>query len=117
YLTCSVMRCNAIAPVASTRHLGTVVAGEELANDPNMSPENPAAVAVWLASPLAAGINGQVLKIMGGYAQILRGWSPANEIDTDEIWTIEALDKGRAALFAGIASSVPPFNVGRMNAG
>jgi NAD(P)-dependent dehydrogenase (short-subunit alcohol dehydrogenase family) len=111
------VRVNAIAPVAATRLLGTVGAGEELANDPNMSPENPAAGAVWLASPLAAGITGQVLKIMGGYAQILRGWSPANEIGTDEIWTIEALDKGRAALFAGVDSGVPPFNVGRMNAG
>ncbi len=108
------VRVNAIAPVAATRLLGTVGAGEELANDPAMSPENPAAGAVWLASPLADGINGQVLKIMGGYAQIVRGWTPASEIETDEIWTIEALDKGRAKLFAGLDSGLKPFSPGKM---
>jgi NAD(P)-dependent dehydrogenase (short-subunit alcohol dehydrogenase family) len=108
------VRVNAIAPVAATRLLGTVGAGEELANDPGMSPENPAAGAVWLASPLAEGINGQVLKIMGGYAQIVQGWTPASQIETDEIWTIEALDKARASLFAGIGSGVKPFSPGKM---
>jgi NAD(P)-dependent dehydrogenase (short-subunit alcohol dehydrogenase family) len=108
------VRVNAIAPVAATRLLGTVGAGEELANDPGMSPENPAAGAVWLASPLAEGINGQVLKIMGGYAQIVQGWTPASQIETDEIWTIEALDKGRSQLFAGLDSGVKPFSPGKI---
>jgi NAD(P)-dependent dehydrogenase (short-subunit alcohol dehydrogenase family) len=108
------VRVNAIAPVAATRLLGTVGAGEELADDPMMSPENPAAGAVWLASPLTEGISGQVLKISGGVAQIVQGWTPVTQIETDEVWTIDALDKGRAALFAGRDSGVPPFRIGKM---
>jgi NAD(P)-dependent dehydrogenase (short-subunit alcohol dehydrogenase family) len=108
------VRVNAIAPVAATRLLGTVGAGEELADDPMMSPENPAAGAVWLASPLADGISGQVLKISGGVAQIVQGWTPVTQIESDEVWTIDALDKGRSTLFAGRDSGVPPFRIGKM---
>ena len=108
------VRVNAIAPVAATRLLGTVGAGEELADDPMMSPDNPAAGAVWLASPLAEGISGQVLKIMGGVAQIVQGWTPVTQIESDEVWTIDALAKGRDTLFADRDAGVPPFRVGKI---
>jgi NAD(P)-dependent dehydrogenase (short-subunit alcohol dehydrogenase family) len=103
------VRVNAIAPVAATRLLGTVGSGEEMADNPRMSPENPAAGAVWLASSLADGITGQVLKIAGGIAQIVQGWMPVTQIKTEEIWTIDALNAGRDTLFAGRDSGVPPF--------
>jgi NAD(P)-dependent dehydrogenase (short-subunit alcohol dehydrogenase family) len=103
------VRVNAIAPVAATRLLGTVGMGEDLAENPMMSPDNPAAGAVWLASPLADGISGQVLKISGGVAAIVQGWKPLAPISSEEIWTIEALDKGRATLFAERDPGVPPF--------
>jgi NAD(P)-dependent dehydrogenase (short-subunit alcohol dehydrogenase family) len=108
------VRVNAIAPVAATRLLGTVGAGEELANDPMMSPENPAAGAVWLASPLADGISGQVLKIAGGVAQIVQGWTPVTQIESNDVWTVDALDKGRTTLFAGRDSGVPAFRIGKL---
>jgi hypothetical protein len=108
------VRVNAIAPVAATRLLGTVGAGEELAADPMYSPDNPAAGAVWLASPLAAGISGQVLKIAGGVAQIVQGWTPVTQIESDEIWTVEALGAGRDTLFAGRDPDVPPFRIGKI---
>jgi NAD(P)-dependent dehydrogenase (short-subunit alcohol dehydrogenase family) len=108
------VRVNAIAPVAATRLLGTVGAGEELANDPMMSPENPAAGAVWLASPLADGISGQVLKIAGGVAQIVQGWTPVTQIESNDVWTIDALDKGRTTLFAGRDPGVPAFRIGKL---
>jgi NAD(P)-dependent dehydrogenase (short-subunit alcohol dehydrogenase family) len=108
------VRVNAIAPVAATRLLGTVGMGEDLANDPMLSPDNPAAGAVWLASPLAEGISGQVLKIAGGVAQIEQGWTPVTQIESDEVWTIDALNAGRAALFAGRDSGIPPFRLGKI---
>jgi 3-oxoacyl-[acyl-carrier protein] reductase len=104
------VRVNAIAPVAATRLLGTIGRGEEMAEDPRLSPDNPAAGAVWLASPLAEGISGQVLKIQGGVAQIVQGWTPVSEIRSDEIWSIDALNAGRSTLFAGRDSGVPPFH-------
>ncbi len=103
------VRVNAIAAVAATRLLGTVGMGEDLAENPMMSPENPAAGAVWLASPLAEGISGQVLKISGGVAAIVQGWKPLTPISSEEIWTIEALDKGRPTLFSERDPGVPPF--------
>ena len=79
-----------------------------MADNPEMSPENPAAGAVWLASPLADGITGQVLKIMGGYAQIVENWTPATQAETDGIWTIDALEKAKGELFAGRSTSRAP---------
>jgi len=37
------------------------------------APRNVAAVAAWLASDLCNGINGQVVKVMGGVVQLLEG--------------------------------------------
>jgi hypothetical protein len=108
------VRVNAIAPVAATRLLGTVGQGEEMAENPMLSPDNPAAGAVWLASPLAEGISGQVLKIAGGVAQIVQGWTPVTQITSDEVWTLDTLDAGRATLFADRDSGVPPFRIGNL---
>ncbi len=108
------VRVNAIAPVAATRLLGTVGVGEEVAQDPALSPENPAAGAVWLASSLTEGITGQVLKIQGGYAQIVQGWTAATQADTDGLWTIESLEKAKATLFKGRETGVVPFSPGKL---
>src|SRR6476659_6503375 len=100
------VRVNSIAPVAATRLLGTV-ATPELTDNPMMSPDNPAAGAVWLASPLADGITGQVLKISGGVAQIVDGWRPVTQISSTEKWTIQDLADGRNRLFKDRDHGVP----------
>jgi NAD(P)-dependent dehydrogenase (short-subunit alcohol dehydrogenase family) len=102
------VRVNSIAPVAATRLLGTV-ATPELTDNPMMSPDNPAAGAVWLASPLAEGITGQVLKIAGGKAQIVEGWHPVTQISADDKWTVQALADKRDLLFKDRDAGVPPF--------
>jgi NAD(P)-dependent dehydrogenase (short-subunit alcohol dehydrogenase family) len=102
------VRVNSIAPVAATRLLGTV-ATPELTDNPMMSPDNPAAGAVWLASPLAEGITGQVLKISGGVAQIVDGWRPVTQISSTDKWTIQDLAAGRDRLFKDRDPGVPPF--------
>ena len=103
------VRANAIAPIAATRLLGTVGMGEELAEQPALSPDNPAAGAVWLASPLAEGISGQLLKIGGGVAQIMQGWTPISQIESAEVWTIGDLDASRATLFGDRDPGLPGF--------
>ena len=103
------VRVNSLAPVAATRLLGTVGMGEDLQNDPKLSPENPATGAVWLASPLAEGITGQVLKVGVGVAQIIQGWRPVSEVPQDGIWTIEDLAASRGLLFGDRDTGVPPF--------
>jgi NAD(P)-dependent dehydrogenase (short-subunit alcohol dehydrogenase family) len=102
------IRINAVAPVAATRlmELGT---GNDFSGDPMLSPDVPAAGAAWLASPLAEGINGQVLKIGGGIAQILDGWRPTTQVSTSEPWTVAALAERRPLLFHDRDAGVPPF--------
>jgi NAD(P)-dependent dehydrogenase (short-subunit alcohol dehydrogenase family) len=106
------VRANAIAPVARTRLTEDLAGGVFDAKDGGFdafAPENAAAGAVWLASPLAEGITGQVLKIQGGVAQIVRGWRPVTEVADDKPWTIAALAAKRAELFAKSDPGVPPF--------
>jgi NAD(P)-dependent dehydrogenase (short-subunit alcohol dehydrogenase family) len=106
------VRVNAIAPIARTR-LTEGLAGDALSAKEGefdrFAPENPAAVAVWLGSPLAAGITGQVVKVQGGLVQLLRGWRPITEATAESAWTLDSLQAARDALVGGNDTGVPPF--------
>ena len=80
------------------------------------APENISAVAGWLASDLSAGVTGQVVKVMGGHVQLLRGWRPVTEATDEKPWTIETIDAASGQLFAKSDKGVPPFmpNIGDM---
>jgi hypothetical protein len=73
------------------------------------APENISAVVGWLASDLSAGVTGQVLKVMGGQVQLLRGWRPISERTDDKPWTITSIDGIADALFEGSDRGAPPF--------
>ena len=111
------VRVNAICPVARTR-LTEAVAGDfmqaKAGEFDRFAPENISAVTAWLASDLSEGVTGQVLKVIGGQLQLLRGWRPVTEATDDKPWTIDAIDAAAATLFATIDKGVPPFmpNVG-----
>lgn len=106
------VRVNAIAPVARTR-LTEAVAGGAMAPDESgfdrFDPANVAAVACWLASDLAAGISGQVLKVQGGLLQLLQGWHPVTEVRADKAWTLDAVAAQRAGILGPSDGSVPQF--------
>ena len=108
------VRVNAICPTARTRLTENVPgAGEFMAKKDGapdqFAPENIAAVVAWLASDLSSGVTGQVVKVMGGSLQVLRGWRPATEC-TDELeWSLDTVDAAAATLFAGIPAGVPKF--------
>jgi NAD(P)-dependent dehydrogenase (short-subunit alcohol dehydrogenase family) len=106
------VRVNAIAPVARTR-LTEAVAGDYMnakeGEFDKFAPENVAAAACWLASDLAEGVNGQVVKVGGGVAQILQGWRPLTEATATDVWTIEAINGHRDGLFAKSDTGVAPF--------
>jgi NAD(P)-dependent dehydrogenase (short-subunit alcohol dehydrogenase family) len=103
------VRVNCIAPVALTRLTEDLMGqgNEEMAA--KLAPANIAAGVCWLASDLSDGVNGQVLKIQGGLAQIVQGWRPISQITSDDAWTIEAIDAGRGELFANSEPGIPPF--------
>ncbi len=106
------VRVNAIAPVARTR-LTEEIAGEYMApkegDFDRFAPENVAAVAAWLASDLADGISGQVVKVQGGVVQLLEGWRPLTEATADDVWTIDRVAQARDQLLARSDGSIPPF--------
>jgi NAD(P)-dependent dehydrogenase (short-subunit alcohol dehydrogenase family) len=106
------VRVNAIAPVARTR-LTEAVAGDYMKRTEGefdrFAPENVASVAAWLASPLAAGVSGQVVKVQGGTVQLLEGWRPLTEATSDAPWTIDSVEATRPALFARADGTIPPF--------
>ena len=64
------------------------------------APENISAVVGWLASDLSAGVTGQVVKVMGGQVQLLRGWRPVTEATDEKPWTIATIDDAADRLFA-----------------
>ncbi len=106
------IRVNAICPTARTR-LTEDLAGEFMAKKEGkpdqFAPENISAVVAWLASDLSTGITGQVMKVMGGNIQVLRGWRPVTE-STDEMeWTLDSVDAASAKLFEGVPAGVPKF--------
>ena len=106
------VRVNAIAPVARTR-LTEQLAGDAMkakeGEFDRFAPENISAVACWLASDLSAPITGQVLKVIGGQVQLLRGWRPVSESNDEKPWTISAIDELADTLFANSDRGVPPF--------
>ncbi len=106
------VRVNAIAPVARTR-LTETVAGDFMnpkeGEFDRFAPENISAVVGWLASDLSAGVTGQVVKVMGGQVQLLRGWRPLTEATDDKVWTITSIESVSDTLFAKTDKGVPPF--------
>lgn len=106
------VRVNAIAPVARTR-LTAAVAGEYMepkeGDFDRFAPENVAAVACWLASPLARGLSGQVVKVQGGVVQLLEGWRPVTEANADKPWTLDGVEGVRDELLGDRDGSIPPF--------
>jgi NAD(P)-dependent dehydrogenase (short-subunit alcohol dehydrogenase family) len=111
------VRVNAICPVARTR-LTEAVAGDFMnakeGEFDRFAPENISAVVGWLASDLAVGVTGQVVKVMGGQVQLVRGWRPITEATDDKPWTIASIESVAGTLFAKSDKGVPPFmpNVG-----
>lgn len=109
------VRVNAIAPVARTR-LTEQVAGDYMTATEGafdrFDPTNVAAVACWLASDLAAGISGQVIKAQGGVVQLLEGWRPLTEATSDKPWTVDSVEAVRDQLLAKTDGSIPPFFFG-----
>jgi NAD(P)-dependent dehydrogenase (short-subunit alcohol dehydrogenase family) len=108
------VRVNAIAPVARTR-LTEALAGFGDALAPvegefdKWAPENVASVVAWLASDLSEGVSGQILKVQGGLIRVMRGWEPAAEIRSDDVWTIDRVNEEARLLFGQVSPLVPPF--------
>jgi NAD(P)-dependent dehydrogenase (short-subunit alcohol dehydrogenase family) len=90
------VRVNAIAPVARTRltlatpGMGAIfAAGAETESGHDLfDPSNISPLVAYLASE-GCPLTGKVFAVQGGAIQELAGWSVADEIETDGLWTID----------------------------
>jgi NAD(P)-dependent dehydrogenase (short-subunit alcohol dehydrogenase family) len=103
------VRVNAIAPVALTRLTEDLISDISEERRRSLDPGNVAAAAAWLASDLAEGVTGQVLKVQGGLCQIVQGWRPISAVTSEDTWTIAAIAAAKDRLFAHSDPGVPPF--------
>jgi len=75
-------------------------------------PANVSPVVGWLASPLAADVNGQVFVVWGSEVQVARSWSLGGKVDADgKAWTIDTLAAAAPTLFAKHEPGLAPFGV------
>jgi NAD(P)-dependent dehydrogenase (short-subunit alcohol dehydrogenase family) len=103
---------NAIAPAASTRMTATVPDSARQARAqrgiaamgdrartllprPQREADDVAPFAVYLASPGAAGVNGQIFVVMGGVISLVNYPAPVRTMTAPNAWTPEEI----AALF------------------
>jgi NAD(P)-dependent dehydrogenase (short-subunit alcohol dehydrogenase family) len=113
------VRVNCICPVARTRLTATVAGTSDFMTpkegEPDaFAPENIAAVVAWLASDLSDGVTGQVVKVMGGNLQVLRGWRPVVGNTEHGEWDLDTIAEVLPKLFESVPKGVPPFlpNIG-----
>jgi len=96
------VRVNAIAPVARTRlteatpGFGDVMRSTVEAGviDP-FHPANISPLVAWLATEKCPA-TGQVYAVQGGSIQALQGWTVKNTVETDDPWTIGAVQSNIA---------------------
>jgi NAD(P)-dependent dehydrogenase (short-subunit alcohol dehydrogenase family) len=104
---------NAIAPAAATRLVATVP-GEKRAitdrpadDDPSRSPENIAALALYLAGQRSGWLSGRVLGSMGFTVSLYENPTVLGEISTDGPWGVEELAERMEATLRPHADGLP----------
>ncbi|MGF7237786.1 MAG: SDR family oxidoreductase [Frankia sp.] len=83
---------NAIAPTALTRMTedltGLSTLQKAATDDFNpLAPENIAPLVVWLGSPLARDITGQVFQVIGGMITVVEGWANGPTVNREAKWS------------------------------
>ena len=105
---------NTITPTAATRLLGTVMQSLEKPEG-EFDPYAPSAIAplvVWLSSDLAKDVNAQVFAVSGARIQLVRGYHPTTQIDSNESpWTPDRIEGLREDLLGKgrFDTGIPPF--------
>ena len=108
------VRANAICPRGRTAMtadlMGSAPAGEV---DP-MAPEHVAPLVTYLASPAAAGINGEVFVVHGGVAAVMAPpriratFQAAEHGSADGMWTLDAVHAALGPAFGASSEDGPP---------
>jgi NAD(P)-dependent dehydrogenase (short-subunit alcohol dehydrogenase family) len=105
------VRANAICPRARTAMTADLMGGPpDEAVDP-LAPEHVAPLVVYLASPAAAGINGEVFVVHGGVAAVMEPpriretFLAADHGSADGMWTLESVHQALGPMSAAALPS------------
>jgi NAD(P)-dependent dehydrogenase (short-subunit alcohol dehydrogenase family) len=102
---------NAISPRARTRMTEELphYAERDASGFDDRAPEHISPVLVWLASPEAADVSGQVFAVRGNIVQLAHGWQPGPTIDAGgRAWTADELVTEGRKLFTEQGPGLPP---------
>jgi len=78
----------------------------------DLHPDNVAPAVVWLASPAAGRISGQVFMVTGGRVHLIDGFSGLGALVKDERWTVDELIARQDELFGERRRGIPEFGIG-----
>ena len=101
------VRANAICPRARTDMTAALMGPAPEAEVDPLAPEHVAPLVTYLASPAAAGINGEVFVVHGGVAAVLDPprmravFHAAEQGSPDGMWTLESVAAALGPAFAG----------------
>jgi len=108
------VRANAICPRARTAMTADLMgAAPDGAVDP-LDPKHVAPLVVYLASPAAAGINGEVFVVHGGVAAVMEPpriratFLAAEHGSPDDMWTLDSVHRALAPAFTADAAEDRP---------
>jgi 3-oxoacyl-[acyl-carrier protein] reductase len=107
------VRANAICPRARTAMTAELMGPPPEAGPDPLAPEHVAPLVVYLASPAAGAINGEVIVVHGGVAAVMeppRIRQTFHAASADGMWTLASVHEAlsRAFLPPDAAGSVPP---------
>ena len=107
---------NAIAPRARTRMTEPLGGGfspdHPVVGFDDLHPDNVAPAVVWLASPAAGHISGQVFMVTGGRVHLIEGFRGLGALVKDERWTADELIARQDELFGERRKGIPEFGIG-----
>jgi NAD(P)-dependent dehydrogenase (short-subunit alcohol dehydrogenase family) len=108
------VRANAICPRARTAMTADLMGAPPAGEVDPLAPEHVAPLVVYLASPAAAGINGEVFVVHGGVAAVMdppriRATVQAAEHGSaDGMWTPDSVHRALASVFAAEPAGEDP---------
>ncbi len=82
--------------------------GRPAADDPSRSPDNIAALALYLASPRSDWLSGRVLGSMGFTVSLYQNPTVVAEATSDGPWDFDDLTGQLDSTFRGQAEGLPP---------
>ncbi|MGH3169866.1 MAG: hypothetical protein ACRDN0_28800, partial [Trebonia sp.] len=111
-------RANAIAPRARTAMTADLMSAAPWQGPDPLDPQHVTPLVTYLASPAAAGINGEVFVVHGGVAALMAAPSvravarAAEHGSPDGMWTPDSIAKALGPLFAGSGFGDKPPGAG-----